>query len=115
VSVAWKIRLAAQAVVDFSDIVTWTAQTFGERQAETYAETLTLAIETLHHGPEQLGSKARDDIMPGIRTLHVARHGRSGRHFVVYREASDQCIDILRLLHDNMDLARHVPAADNRR
>ena len=70
-SVAWKIRLAAQAVADFSDIVTWTAQTFGERQAETYTETLTLAIETLHHGPEQLAPKARDDIMPGIRLQPV--------------------------------------------
>ena len=27
------------------------------------------------------GSKARDEIMPGLRTLHVARRGRRGRHF----------------------------------
>lgn len=30
-----------------------------------------------------LGAKARDDIDPGIRTLHVTRQSRSGRHFVV--------------------------------
>jgi len=111
VSVVWKIRLAAQAELDFSEIITWTIENFGERQAETYAETLTLALEVLHEGPEPLGAKARDDIGPGIRTLHVARRGRSGRHFVVFREAKDQYIDVLRLLHDSMDLARHVPPA----
>jgi plasmid stabilization system protein ParE len=59
-SVVWKVRLAAQAELDFSEIITWTLENFGERQAETYAETLILAIEALHDGPEQLGAKARD-------------------------------------------------------
>ena len=108
-SIVWKIRLAAQAELDFSEIITWTAENFGERQAKAYAETLILAIELLNNGPEQLGVKAREDIGPGIRTLHVACHARSGRHFVVFSEAKDQYIDVLRLLHDSMDLARHIP------
>ena len=112
-SVVWKVRLAAQAELDFYEIITWTLENFGERQAETYAETLTLAIEALHDGPEQLGAKAQDDIGPGIRTLHVARRGRSGRHFVVFSEAKDKYIDVLRLLHDSMDLARHIPPAND--
>ena len=112
-SVVWKLRLAAQAELDFYEIITWTLENFGERQAETYAETLTLAIEALHDGPEQLGAKAQDDIGPGIRTLHVARRGRSGRHFVVFSEAKDKYIDVLRLLHDSMDLARHIPPAND--
>ena len=112
-SVVWKVRLAAQAELDFSEIITWTLENFGERQAETYAETLILAIEALHDGPEQLGAKARDDIEPGIRTLHIARQGRKGRHFVVFRETQGQCIDVLRILHDSMDLARHIPAAND--
>ena len=111
-SAVWKVRLAAQAELDFSEIITWTLENFGERQAETYAETLTLAIEALH-GLEQLGAKARHDIGPGISTLHVARQGRSGRHFVVFSEAKDQYIDVLRLLHDSMDLARHIPPANH--
>ena len=105
----WRVRLAVRAELDFSEIISWTLEHFGERQAETYAETLILAIEALQGGPEQLGAKARDDIEPGIRTLHVARQGRSGRHFVVFSEAKDQCIDVLRLLHDSMELAKHIP------
>lgn len=112
-SVVWKVCLAAQAELDFSEIITWKLENFGEHQAETYAETLTLAIEALHDGLEQLGAKARDDIGPGIRTLHVPRRGRSGRHFVVFREAKDQCIDVLRLLHDSMDLVRLIPSAND--
>ena len=113
-SIVWALRLAAQAELDFSEIVAWTAENFGEIQADTYAQTLTLAIEALYDGPELLGAKVRDDVEPGIRTLHVARHGRSGRHFVMFREAQNQHIDVLRLLHDSMDLARHIPAKNDR-
>jgi plasmid stabilization system protein ParE len=27
---------------------------------------------------------------------------------VVFRQTEDRCIDVLRLLHDGMDLARHL-------
>jgi toxin ParE1/3/4 len=113
-SVVWKVRLALQAELDFSEIISWTLENFGERQAGTYAETLILAIEALHDGPDQLGTRARDDIEPGMRSLHVARQGRSGRHFVLFRAAEDQYIDVLRLLHDSVDLARHIPPASDR-
>ena len=79
-SVVWKVRLAANAELDFSEIITWTIENFGERQAEIYAEALTLAIEALHDGPQQPGAEARDDIGLGIRTLHVARKGRPGTY-----------------------------------
>jgi toxin ParE1/3/4 len=109
----WKVRLGHQAEQDYVEILRWTTQTFGEAQARVYAETLTLAIETLLSGPEVPGSRARDDITPGVRTLHVARLGRKGRHLVVFRVSTAQAIDVLRLLHDSMDLSRHVSATDD--
>ncbi len=109
---AWRVRLTDRAEQDVCDIATWTAENFGARQAEHYVETLMLAIEALHDGPEILGAKARDDIEPGIRTLPVARHGRKGRHFLLFKVAQGQTIDVLRLLHESMDLARHVPGAN---
>jgi plasmid stabilization system protein ParE len=36
-SVVWKVRLAAQAELDFSEIITWTLENYGERQAETWS------------------------------------------------------------------------------
>ena len=112
-SQVWQVRLASQAELDLLDIGTWTAENFGARQAEYYVETVTLAIEALHDGPETLGAKKRDDIGPGICTLHVARNGRKGRHFVVFKEVTGQIIDVLRLLHDSMDLARHLSGAND--
>ena len=74
------------------------------------AETLSLAIEALSEGPQVLGAKARDEILSDIRTLHVSRQGRKGRHFVVYRSRPGQIIEVLRLLHDSMDMVQHLPA-----
>ena len=65
-SQAWQVRLAEQAELDFLDIATWTTQHFGQAQAELYVETILLAMEALHDGPDPLGAKARDDIGPGI-------------------------------------------------
>jgi toxin ParE1/3/4 len=91
----WTVRLGQQAEQDYIEILQWTVKTFSEGQASTYAETI-----------------AFEDIQPGIRTLHVARQGRAGRHFVVFR-ATGSDIDVLRLLHDSMDLPRHLPAAND--
>jgi toxin ParE1/3/4 len=108
VSTFWEVRLASKAEQDFFEIVQWSAVNFGQQQAVAYAETLSLAISALAEGPEVLGAKRRDEIGNGILTLHVARQGRKGRHFVVFRVGGASTIDVLRLLHDSMDLVRHV-------
>lgn len=109
----WRVRLTDQAEQDLHDIVRWTAQNFGARQAEHYAETITLAIEALSDGPQILGAKARDEIGSGVSTLHVARNGRKGRHFVVFKISDADVLEVLRLLHDSMELARHMPSAND--
>jgi toxin ParE1/3/4 len=112
-SLAWHIRLAGQAEQDLLDITLWTAENFGKQQAEQYAETIAMAIEALHDGPEILGAKVRDEIGTGIHTLHVARQGRKGRHFVAFTVSEGHIINVLRLLHDGMDLAKHLPEEHN--
>lgn len=111
----WTIRLAAAAEQDFREILRWTVENFGRGQARTYARTLSNALHDLALGPSIMGTRRREDIGPGIHILHVARKGRKGRHFVVFRVApsrSEQVIEVLRLLHDSMDLPRHLPAAN---
>ena len=58
-------------------------------------------------GPKPIGSKPREDIGPNIRSLHVQRKGNKGRHLLVFKEAKNQTIQVLRLLHDSMDLTLH--------
>lgn len=61
------------------------------------------------------GLWARDGILKGLCSLHVARQGRKGRHFIMFRlapRASGNLIEVLRILHDSMDLPRHLEAGD---
>ncbi|MBV8839416.1 MAG: type II toxin-antitoxin system RelE/ParE family toxin [Alphaproteobacteria bacterium] len=106
----WRVRLGAAAEVDFANILKWTTENFGPRQARVYRDTL---VHALGDGPAAAGSKARDEIMAGLRTLHVARRGRRGSHFLMYRSAQDDTIEIVRILHDRMDLRRHLPSGDD--
>jgi toxin ParE1/3/4 len=108
----WSVRLGAAAELDFANILKWTADNFGARQSRIYQNSLVQAIGELSGGPDVAGSKARDDIMKGLRTLHIARHGRRGSHFLIYRSATGRTIEIVRILHDRMDLQRHVPPVD---
>jgi toxin ParE1/3/4 len=105
----WRVRLGAVAEVDFANILKWTTENFGARQAGIYRDTLLQAIGELAKGPDAPGSKAREEIMPGLRALHVARHGRRGRHLLVYRAVEGRMIEIGRILHDQMELQRHLP------
>jgi toxin ParE1/3/4 len=109
----WRVRLGAVSEVDFANILKWTTENFGARQSRIYRDTLVQAIGELTKGPDVLGSVARNEIMAGLRTLHVARRGRRGSHFLMYRAAPNSTIEIVRILHDRMDLQRHVPSAPN--
>ncbi|MBI2800677.1 MAG: type II toxin-antitoxin system RelE/ParE family toxin [Gammaproteobacteria bacterium] len=111
----WTVRLTAAAEADFEEILRWTVAQFGEARARVYAGTVSAALNELVAGPTVAGAKKRDDILNGLFTLHVARKGRKGRHFVMFRvgRAPDhEVMEVLRLLHDAMDLQRHLPAAD---
>jgi toxin ParE1/3/4 len=103
----WQVRLTAAAERDYQSILSWTAEQFGEAQARSYAAILTAAILALAEGPDVLTAKPRDDIAPSLRILHAARFGRRARHMLLYRVGPDTVIDVLRILHDAMDLERH--------
>ena len=88
-------------------------EAYGSLEARVYQEVLIDALVELAGGPDVTGSIAREDIRPGLRSLHVMRGRRRGRHFIVYRVAQPNVIEVLRILHDAMDLARHVPLEES--
>jgi toxin ParE1/3/4 len=109
---AWTVRLTATAEADFQTIIAWTLERFGDRQARLYAEVLSSAIAALTSGPATIGAKERHEIRKGLFTLHVARQGHKGRHFVLFRVRRDRRqVEILRLLHDAMDLQSQAPGS----
>lgn len=108
----WLVRTTGAAKQDFSKILLWTADQFGAAQAQVYLETLTQALEDLCAGPDIAGSKMRREIAPDLYTLHVGRKKRKGRHFLLFRVRRldhQKVIEVIRILHDSMDLTRHLP------
>ena len=67
-------------------------------------------------GPTTIGAKARDEVAKGLFTLHVVRQSRKGRHSLLFRVGQDdtrrEAIEVLRALHDAMELPRHLPPMD---
>jgi toxin ParE1/3/4 len=106
----WTVRLTESAEDDFRSIVRWSSKQFGVAQARIYARTISMALQDLATGPALGGVATRDDIGPGLLSLHVARNQRKGRHFVMLRVAhgNARAIDVLRILHDAMDISQHV-------
>lgn len=111
---AWTVRLVAVSERDYHEVIKRSAEDFGPLQAGVYAQTLGLAIDALReNGPQAIGVREREEIGPGIFTLHAARHQRKASHFLVFRVLEIRTIEILRILHDRMDLARHVSQAED--
>jgi toxin ParE1/3/4 len=107
----WHVWLAEGAERDFFSVLRWTTEQFGKRQARVYETTLRRALKTLASGPSVLGCRTRPDLGAVIASLHVARQGRKGRHLLVFRaHEQDGVIEVLRILHDSMDPARHLGA-----
>jgi toxin ParE1/3/4 len=105
----WQVRKGPAANADFANILRWTMHHFGKDQTRIYAKTLGAALRDLRAGPHIIGSKPCIDVAEDIYTLHVARRGHPGRHLVVFRaNSAHHQIDILRILHDSMDLTRHL-------
>jgi toxin ParE1/3/4 len=117
-----RIRLSADAVADIERLLARSAAAFGPQARERYERLLAAALEDIAADPERAASKARDDLRPGLRSYHLAfarkqARGRGRtvarpRHFVLYRIAGVR-VDIVRVLHDAMDLAEHVPEGDS--
>jgi toxin ParE1/3/4 len=112
-------RLSPQAEQDIEAILAWTHERFGEKARIRYEALLTQAILDVADSPERAGSHVRPEIAASARTYHL-RHSRDRvkkslgrvqrpRHFLLYRITAAGYLDIGRILHDGMDLRRHLP------
>lgn len=118
-----RFRLSPQAVRDIEIILAWTHEEFGEEARRRYETLLAKAMTDVAESPNRAGSHDRPEIAPTARTYHL-RHSRDRvakstgkvrrpRHFLLYRISDDGNIDIGRVLHDGMDLKRHLPDDDS--
>jgi toxin ParE1/3/4 len=109
----WNVHLSEAAKADLKNIQRWTVREFGERQSRVYEETLFLAIASLTVGDKVPGARSRDELSRGLYSLHVSRKGRKGRHFLIFRIRGAGEWELVRVLHDSMDLAQHLQGGDD--
>jgi len=105
----WVVRLAETAQQDLDSIYIWTYEHFGPTQAEHYRRVILNTLKDLREGPHVIGATSHAELPSHLRVLHVARKGRRGRHYAVFDAPATGGIRVVRILHDSMDMRRHVP------
>ena len=94
-----KYTYSKRAERDLKSIYIDTAEEWGVAQADRYASGLENAVTLLADNPD-MGRRA-DEIKPGYRRFEHERHT------IFYRKRKADTF-ILRILHDRMDVNRHV-------
>lgn len=92
--------LSPRAQSDLDDIWDYTADRWGLDQAETYTRDIWQRIEEVAALPA-IGQECFD-IRAGYYKISC------GSHFLFNRLIAEG-IDIVRILHERMDFARHIP------
>ena len=95
-----KYILTNKAVEDLSKIWEYTYEVWSESQADKYYELLTSSFQEIMQNP-RLG-KNYDEIDSTILGLCV------GKHIIFYRMAQSNNIEIIRILHQRMDLKNRI-------
>ena len=111
-----ELRVAGRAARDIDEILERSEADFGAVAADRYRRLLDVALQLLKSDPARAGVRTDADLPSGVRLFHlriarnrlaaVDRVGRP-RHFLVFR-IRPGLIEVLRVLHDTMDLARHL-------
>lgn len=118
-----RYRLAAAARSDIARLIVHTENQFGTAARQRYQALLVTALRDIAADPECIGSTARPELGKTLRSYHL-RHGRDRaargnatvrrpRHLLIYRASARDRIDIVRVLHDAMELQRHMPSSDS--
>jgi toxin ParE1/3/4 len=93
------VRKSRLAETDLIGIWQYSFEQWDGAQADRYLDELDEAIRLLIDNPE-LGAN-RDFVRRGYRALFVKRHA-------IYYTATDAEIYVVRVLHEQMDPARHL-------
>lgn len=91
-----KVILRQEAITDLNDIWNYTFEKWSEKQADKYYATIKLACRGIGENPE-IGNE-----YSGISTNLLGL--KSGKHIIFYHLISDNEIEVIRILHERMDL-----------
>jgi toxin ParE1/3/4 len=93
------VAFRPDARVDLADIWSYSAERWGEEQADVYIGEIHAKIAIAADNPN-LGSDS-GELYPGLRRIKAGSH-------LIYYLASDAMLDIVRVLHQRRDPASLV-------
>jgi toxin ParE1/3/4 len=112
-----RYRLSNAAQADVIDILAWTHEQFGEPARLRYERLIVTALRDVAAHATRPGSIERPELGAGVRSWHLrlsrghvgagAGVVRRPRHFLIYRW-EPALIVVGRVLHDSMELTRHL-------
>jgi len=112
-------RLTPFARADLDSVLEWSARYFGEQGRDRYEALIFAAIADVRRFPNHPASKHHPQYGRGVRSWHLrlsrshvppdVGQVESPRHLLFYRVMGSVVV-IGRLLHERMDLKRHLPS-----
>ena len=110
-----RYRLTHAAQSDVVSILAWSEDRFGAEARERYRALIATAIRDAASRPDEVGHVPRPKLGEGVFSWHLSQSRtrspgglvRRPRHFLICRRDGDVLV-IGRILHDAMDLRRHV-------
>ena len=111
-----RLRLSKEADIDQLEIWVYTAEKFGLDQADRYKRLIGQALRDIAQDPHRNGVVSRSEIAPELYSypihLSATRSGtrnHQARHFILYLILSEREIGVSRILHESMEISRHIP------
>lgn len=95
-----KVVFRQEAIDDLKKIWEYTFEKWSEIQADQYYATIRLACSVIGDNPN-IG-KEYDGIKPNLLGF------KSGKHIVFYQSISKDKIEVIRVLHERMDLKNRL-------
>jgi len=95
-----KINTQALAEQDLINIWLYTFTEWGEVQADKYLDEIEVGLKLITANPD-IGSDY-SFIRKGYRRLII------GHHLIFYKHDNENNIDIIRVLHENMDIQEYL-------
>lgn len=95
-----KLTIAPLAVNDLKNIGRYTEKNWGKKQRNAYLENFATLFEKIRMG--KVAGRNRDTVQQGLLCYPCQKH------LVFYKKDVGNGVDILRILHQSMDIDRHL-------
>jgi toxin ParE1/3/4 len=116
-----KYVLSSPADVDVVLTLSWSEKTFGASASLRYRTLLFQAMRDVAENPDRFGVNAVSSrsrlktyrlVFSRDRVSRDVGRVKKPRHLLLFREIAGG-VEILRILHDSMDIERHLPSEED--